>query len=80
MIGEENALFMAPAICKTGSDWFLFSLPTGPYTHLTVPPILLVWEFGGGAARVPSKQEYLTRDIFGQGNGAAGYGMDIPLL
>ena len=39
-----------------------------------------LWEFGWGARQAPSQQEYYTRDIFGHGNEAAGYGMDIPLL
>jgi len=39
-----------------------------------------LWEFGWGARSAPSQQEYYTRDIFGHGNEAAGYGMDIPLL
>lgn len=38
-----------------------------------------LWEFGWGARKAPSQQEYYTRDIFGHGNEAAGYGMDIPL-
>lgn len=39
-----------------------------------------LWEFGWGARPAPTQQEYYTRDIFGHGNEAAGYGMDIPLL
>lgn len=39
-----------------------------------------LWEFGWGARQAPTQQEYYTRDIFGHGNEAAGYGMDIPLL
>jgi 2,3-dihydroxyethylbenzene 1,2-dioxygenase len=39
-----------------------------------------LWEFGWGARQAPSQQEYYTRDIFGHGNEAAGYGMDVPLL
>ncbi len=38
-----------------------------------------LWEFGWGARKAPTQQEYYTRDIFGHGNEAAGYGMDIPL-
>jgi 2,3-dihydroxyethylbenzene 1,2-dioxygenase len=39
-----------------------------------------LWEFGWGARKAPEQQEYYTRDIFGHGNEASGYGMDIPLL
>lgn len=39
-----------------------------------------LWEFGWGARKAPAQQEYYTRDIFGHGNEAPGYGMDIPLL
>ncbi|MCW1384358.1 biphenyl-2,3-diol 1,2-dioxygenase [Novosphingobium sp. KCTC 2891] len=39
-----------------------------------------LWEFGWGARHSTGQQEYYTRDIFGHGNEAAGYGMDIPLL
>ncbi|MBC7285737.1 biphenyl-2,3-diol 1,2-dioxygenase [Hoeflea sp.] len=38
-----------------------------------------LWEFGWGARVAPSQQEYYTRDIFGHGNEAAGFGMDVPL-
>ncbi|AKQ42932.1 dihydroxy naphthalene/biphenyl dioxygenase [Aurantiacibacter atlanticus] len=38
-----------------------------------------LWEFGWNARTAPTQQEYYTRDIFGHGNEAAGYGMDIPL-
>ena len=38
-----------------------------------------LWEFGWGARKAPSQQEDYTRDTFGHGNEAAGYGMDIPL-
>ncbi len=38
-----------------------------------------LWEFGWGARKATGQQEYYTRDIFGHGNEATGYGMDIPL-
>lgn len=38
-----------------------------------------LWEFGWGARVSVSQQEYYTRDIFGHGNEASGFGMDIPL-
>ena len=38
-----------------------------------------LWEFGWGARKAPAQQEFYTRDIFGHGNEAQGYGMDIPL-
>lgn len=39
-----------------------------------------LWEFGWGARKAPAQQEYYTGDIFGHGNEAPGYGMDIPLI
>lgn len=39
-----------------------------------------LWELGWGAKKTGTQQEYYTRDIFGHGNEASGYGMDIPLL
>lgn len=38
-----------------------------------------LWEFGWGAKKAPAQQEHYTRDIFGHGNEASGYGMDLPL-
>lgn len=38
-----------------------------------------LWELGWGARKSPLHQEHYTRDIFGHGNEATGYGMDIPL-
>lgn len=52
-------------------------------TFVGETPVILtreLWEFGWGARHSTGQQEYYTRDIFGHGNEAAGYGMDIPLL
>ena len=38
-----------------------------------------LWELGWGAAKAPAQQEYYHGDIFGHGNEAAGYGLDIKL-
>ena len=38
-----------------------------------------LWELGWGGRKAPNQQEYYTRDIFGHGNEAPGYGMDLPL-
>lgn len=38
-----------------------------------------LWELGWGARKAPAHQEHYTRDIFGHGNEASGYGMDIEL-
>lgn len=38
-----------------------------------------LWELGWGAKKSSSQQEYYLGDIFGHGNEAAGYGMDIEL-
>jgi 2,3-dihydroxyethylbenzene 1,2-dioxygenase len=38
-----------------------------------------LWELGWGAKKADNQQEYYSRDIFGHGNEAAGYGMDIEL-
>ena len=38
-----------------------------------------LWELGWGAAKAPEQQEYYHGDIFGHGNEAEGYGMDIEL-
>ena len=38
-----------------------------------------LWEFGWGARKSLRQQEHYTRDIFGHGNEAEGYGVDIPL-
>jgi 2,3-dihydroxyethylbenzene 1,2-dioxygenase len=38
-----------------------------------------LWEFGWGGRKALPQQEYYTRDIFGHGNEAEGYGLDIPL-
>lgn len=38
-----------------------------------------LWELGWGAAKSKAQAQYHTGDIFGHGNEAAGYGMDIKL-
>jgi 2,3-dihydroxyethylbenzene 1,2-dioxygenase len=38
-----------------------------------------LWEFGWGAKKAGPQQEHYLRDLFGHGNEAEGYGMDIPL-
>lgn len=38
-----------------------------------------LWEFGWGAKKASHQQEHYLRDLFGHGNEAEGYGMDIPL-
>lgn len=38
-----------------------------------------LWELGWGAAKSKTQAEHYTGDIFGHGNEAAGYGMDIKL-
>lgn len=38
-----------------------------------------LWELGWGGRKALEQQEYYTRDVFGHGNEAAGYGLDIDL-
>jgi 2,3-dihydroxyethylbenzene 1,2-dioxygenase len=38
-----------------------------------------LWELGWGAKKSEGQQEYYSRDIFGHGTEATGYGMDIEL-
>lgn len=38
-----------------------------------------LWELGWGARKSIPQQEYYNRDLFGHGNEASGYGMDIEL-
>ncbi len=48
-------------------------------TFYAANPSGWLWELGWGARESLSSQEHYTRDIFGHGNEAKGYGMDIEL-
>ncbi|WP_375210863.1 VOC family protein [Hyphococcus sp.] len=48
-------------------------------TFYAANPSGWLWEFGWGAREVLRNSEYYREDIFGHGNEATGYGMDVPL-
>ena len=49
------------------------------FTFYAANPSGWLWELGWGARESLTSQEHYTRDIFGHGNEAKGYGMDIEL-
>jgi 2,3-dihydroxyethylbenzene 1,2-dioxygenase len=68
---RRNKLDVAIQLGKHSNDQAL--------TFYHANPSGWLWELGWGAVKSSAQRVYYSGDIFGHGNEAAGYGMDIKL-